>query len=157
MNLEVRPATSADRASWIGLRHELWPECARERHQLEIDQLLATPGLVALAWVDGEPAGFAEISVRTDHVEGTAASPVPYLEGWYVRPEHRRSGVGRALLAFAEEWARDHGFTELASDTDPPNTLSIALHQRLGFREVGRSVHFVKSLVPADHKPASAR
>jgi len=156
MQPTVSPATEADREAWVQMRHELWPECPLARHHLEIDQLRQNPGIVAFARVDGAPAGFAEISVRTDHVEGTAASPVPYLEGWYVRPEHRRSGVGRALLAFAEQWARDHGFTEVASDTDPPNTLSIALHQRLGFREVGRSVHFVKSLGPADHKPGFA-
>jgi aminoglycoside 6'-N-acetyltransferase I len=144
--LELRPVTAADQDSWLKLRHELWPDCPLERHRLEIDQLLSAPGVVVLAWVEGQPAGFAEISIRNDHVEGTSISPVPYLEGWYVRPLYRGSGVGRALMTFAEQWALKQGHTELASDAELENTLSIALHGKLGFREVGRGVHFVKAL-----------
>lgn len=142
--LELKSATVADRDTWIAMRYELWPDCPLERHRLEIDQLLAGPGVVALAWMDGESVGFAEVSIRKDHVEGTSISPVPYLEGWYVRATHRGKGVGRALMTFVEQWSLDHGFTELASDAELENTLSIALHKKLGFSEVGRSVHFAK-------------
>lgn len=144
--IEISPATAADREEWIAMRYELWPDCPRERHQLEIDQLLVGTGVVALAWVGGAAAGFAEVSIRADHVEGTSIAPVPYLEGWYVREAHRGSGVGRALIHFVEQWARSRGFSELASDAELENTLSITLHAQLGFREIGRSVHFVKRI-----------
>lgn len=144
--IEIRPATAADREEWIAMRYELWPDCPRERHQLEIDQLFVGTGVVALAWVSGAPAGFAEVSIRADHVEGTSIAPIPYLEGWYVREAHRGAGVGRALIDFVEQWARSRGFSELASDAELENTLSIKLHAQLGFREVGRSVHFVKRI-----------
>ncbi|KAB2919881.1 MAG: GNAT family N-acetyltransferase [Dechloromonas sp.] len=146
MKIEVRTATHEDREHWVRLRSELWPHCPAARHRLEVDSLLAGFGVVALALVDGEPAGFAEISVRSDYVEGTASSPVPYLEGWFVRSALRRRGVGRALLSFCEHWAIAKGYIELASDAEIQNSESIRLHELLGFKEAGRSVHFVKKL-----------
>jgi aminoglycoside 6'-N-acetyltransferase I len=134
------------------MRFELWPDCPPERHRLEVAQILTSRGIVALAFMNEEPAGFAEVSVRGDHVEGTQSSPVPYLEAWYVRSAHRRRGVGRALIAFVERWAGLEGFSKLASDAELNNSHSIALHSRLGFREVGRSVHFVKGLETAAHR-----
>jgi aminoglycoside 6'-N-acetyltransferase I len=146
MNIAIRTAAPDDRDEWMRLRFELWPHCPPERHELEVTQALSGAGIVALGFVDDELAGFAEVSVRSDHVEGTACSPVAYLEGWFVRPAHRGRGVGRALITFAELWAISRSFSELASDAELQNSRSIALHATLGFREVGRSVHFVKGL-----------
>ena len=39
------------------------------------------------------------------------------------------------------------GFNELASDSDIENHAGIEIHKNIGFREVGRSIHFVKSLL----------
>ncbi len=100
--------------------------------------------------MDGEIAGFAELSIRRDHVDGTSASPVPYLEGWFVEEKFRGKGIGRALLAFVENSARERGFIEIASDAEIWNEESIRLHGLLGFREVGRTVHFVKVLQGRD-------
>jgi len=44
----------------------------------------------------------------------------------------------------AEDWARQSGYRELASDTETHNQYSIDLHQRLGFLEVERGVCLVK-------------
>ena len=142
----IRIATSEDREEWAQLRRLLFPDCPLERHLLEIGLLMAGQGIVALACVLGEIAGFAEVSVRADHVEGTRSSPVPYLEGWFDKEAHRGQGIGRALLDFVEQWARERGYTELASDAEIENAASVKLHGRLGFKEVGRSVHFVKPL-----------
>lgn len=108
--------------------------------------MLGSEGVVALAEIGTEVVGMAEVSIRRDHVEGTTVTPVPYLEGWFVTEAYRRRGIGRALLGFVEKWASGHGFTEMASDAEIQNSHSIRLHGRLGFREVGRSVHFVKRL-----------
>ncbi len=90
--------------------------------------------------------GFAEISIRSDHVEGTTESPVPYIEGWYVDPKSRSIGIGKALIKAAEDYALKMGFNELASDAELSNDLSIGIHKRIGFKEVGRTVHFVKTI-----------
>jgi len=142
----VRPATRTDRPAWIRLRHALWPDCPEEKHRIEIDQLLASDGIVLLAEVSGAgPIGFAEASIRHDHVSGASSSPIPYLEGWYVDERFRHRGVGRALILAVEAWVRDQGYSELASDAETTNEDSIAAHHRLGLREVERTVQFVKT------------
>ncbi|MEK7949994.1 aminoglycoside 6'-N-acetyltransferase [Luteolibacter soli] len=141
-----RIARETDRPQWLSLRYDLWPHCPIDRHRLEIEQLLKSEGIVAVADINGTLAGFAEVSLRHDHVEGTRSSPVPYLEGWFVSPEYRRHGIGRGLLDFVEQWAVARGFNELASDAELENLEGINLHAKLGFAEVGRTVHFVKPL-----------
>ncbi len=47
---------------------------------------------------DGSACGFVEVGERS-YAEGCESSPVPYIEAWYVDPDVRRRGVGRALLA----------------------------------------------------------
>jgi len=145
--MKVRKMADTDKPKWLELRRALWPECPADRHLLEMDQLQHSNGVVLLAEdSDGQVVGFAEISIRRDHVEGTSSAPVPYLEGWYVNPSRRRQGVGRALIKSAENWALEAGFWELASDAESDNHDAIRAHWDLGFREVGRSVHFVRSL-----------
>jgi len=146
MQATIRIATPVDRPAWVALRFELWPQCPADRHELEVEQLLPSDGVVVVADADGQLIGFAEVSVRRDHVEGTRSAPVPYLEGWYVRAAHRGQGIGRRLLDFVEHWAISRGYGELASDAEIQNHQSIRLHRSLGFTEVGRSVHFVKKL-----------
>lgn len=145
--LRVRPADDADREPRLALRRELWPSCSEERHRLEIEQHDSQGG-VALVAEDGEAGlvGFAEVSIRREHVEGTATSPVAYLEGWFVRQPFRARGIGRLLMVEAEHWAREKGFTELASDAELDNPGSQRAHAKLGFEEVGRTVHYVKKL-----------
>jgi aminoglycoside 6'-N-acetyltransferase I len=142
----IREAQASDAETWARLRAQLWPTCTIERHRLEIAQLSRSAGVVALALRAGEAAGFAEVSIRADHVEGTSSTPVPYLEGWYVAPAQRGRGIGTALLEFVEAWARRRGYRELASDAEIDNEASILLHGRRGFAEVGRTVHFLKTL-----------
>ncbi len=90
--------------------------------------------------------GFAEVSLRQDHVDGASISPVPYLEAWLVEAAFRRQGVGRALMQAVENWAISHGYTELASDAEIENSASIRLHKQLGFAEIDRNVTFLKTL-----------
>ena len=139
--------TTDDYPAWIRMRHDLWPDCPLERHRLEVEHVLQGDGVVFLAENrDRGAIGFAEISIRRDHVEGTASAPVPYLEGWYVVQDYRGQGVGRALVDGSAAWAMENGFIELASDAELTNTESIRAHERLGFKEVGRTVHFVRQL-----------
>ena len=146
-----------DKSRWLELRRALWPDCPAERHSLEMDQLQHSDGVVLLAEdSDGQVVGFAEFSIRRDHVEGTSSSPVPYLEGWYVIPSHQRKGIGRALIKTAESWALEAGFLELASDAECDNQEGIRAHWDLGFREVGRSVHFVRPLRAPKTEPGAS-
>lgn len=94
---------------------------------------------------DARPIGFLELSVRA-YAEACQSDNVAYVEGWYVAPEARGRGVGRALIEAAEDWAREQGCTELASDSQLDNTASVAVHRALGFSEIGQIRCFRKAL-----------
>src|SRR5437879_4212133 len=89
--------------------------------------------------------GLAELSIRAD-AEGCHSDRVAYLEGWFVVPKARGHGVGRALVAAAEEWGRSQGCCEFASDSRRDNEVSAAAHRALGFIEVGLIRCFRKDL-----------
>lgn len=140
----IRAAGPADDAAWARLRSQLWPDCSIDRHAVEREIYLRSPGVVALAVDAGDHAfGFAEVSVRRDHVTGTSTPSVPFLEGWFVDAAWRHRGVGRALIEFATKWARDAGFRELASDVEWDNQLSQRAHEQLGFVETERSINYL--------------
>ena len=96
---------------------------------------------------DGSVAGFVEVGSRR-YADGCDTSPVGYIEAWYVDPDVRRAGFGRALMRAAEDWARGRGYTEMASDALLDNDVSHAAHRRVGYEEVGRIVQFRKPLDP---------
>lgn len=145
--------SSVPNADWLRLRAALWPEGSQSEHEAEMVEFVASPDRYGqfLAYAeDGTPLGLAEVSMRSDYVNGTKTSPVAFLEGLYVEPAARRQGVARALLDRVGAWARARGCTELASDTRLENTLSQTVHSRLGFEETERVVYFNKALGPAD-------
>ena len=55
----------------------------------------------------------------------------------YVHRDHRRRGVGRALLVRLIELAREQQLHVLVGGIDVSNAESIALHEQLGFRHAG--------------------
>ena len=152
-DFHVRLARHSDREPLAQLLHSLWPESTAEDHAGELGLILAgkAPGTLPLVVFvaetrDGTLVAFLECSLRSHAESCNPSCPVGYVEGWYVAKEHRRKGIGKSLLAAAEEWARRQGCVEMASDAVIDNTLSQDVHQRLGFKVVERSVLFRKAL-----------
>jgi aminoglycoside 6'-N-acetyltransferase I len=147
MDIRVRPATGYDIEGWLRMRKALWPYIPEDKHRQEMEQSFSSPGVVFVAeHKEAGLVGFAEISIRKDYVPGASGGPVPYVEGWYVDETYQGSGIGRSLIEAAERWSLEKGFTRIASDALIDNSKSIAVHTALGFREVERCVHFIKSL-----------
>jgi GNAT superfamily N-acetyltransferase len=61
---------------------------------------------------------------------------VASLHQFAVAPSLQGKGIGRALIAACERWARESGFAELARDIAEPATYLVALYARLGFAQV---------------------
>lgn len=150
----IRRVTPADKPVWLDLRKALWPACSIDKHGREMTKWLAEPERYPV-WVaeTGEGlCGFIEVSLKT-RTPGCMASPVGFIEGWYVAPAYRDRGIGKALVRAGEEWAAALGALEMGSDTDTVNQESRAAHGRLGYREVcagDGSVWFIKDLVELD-------
>lgn len=142
----IKPCTSPEQAGWLQLRMALWP-ADRAVHLQEMQELCAQPGRYAqfVAYSSlGEPQGLVEVALRSDYVNGTDSSPVGFLEGLYVDPAFRKQGVAALLVKTAEQWVREQGCTEMASDALLDNTTSHAMHRALGFEETERVVYFRK-------------
>lgn len=92
------------------------------------------------------PIGFAQCSTRHDYVEGTISSPVGYLEGIYIEEEFRGKGYAYELLRVCEDWAKDMGCKEFASDCEIQNTQSLNFHLSTGFEETNRIICFKKDI-----------
>jgi aminoglycoside 6'-N-acetyltransferase I len=147
MSIVIRPVTAADVGAWAAMRAALWldadpAELRREADAFATGEKLATPHVVFIA-EDESPIGFLELSVRS-YANGCDSMPVPFIEGWYVKPGARRRGVGRALILAAEDWSRERGFVEIGSDTEVANEDSIEAHERCDFAETERVVYFRK-------------
>ncbi len=144
----IAPVDAGD-DDWLVLREMLWPESSREEHAAEMARVAEDPfrfGQFVARDVAGARLGFAEVSLRTDYVNGTESSPVAFIEGLFVLPHARRQGVAGALMAEIVAWARARGCKELASDALLENTGSHAMHAALGFAETERVVYFRRVL-----------
>jgi GNAT superfamily N-acetyltransferase len=127
----------------------------------EITEALAPPGLIA--YVDGRPVGWTRVGPRRalPGVRGNRAlakvlsdddAGIWWVTCFAVDSQHRRSGVGAALLRAAVAFARDHGATALEGhpvDVAGLKTSTVAgsaiytgtmaMFVAAGFVEVGRT------------------
>jgi aminoglycoside 6'-N-acetyltransferase I len=144
--MSIRALTDRDLEVWSKLRRRLWPATSIEEHRSEAGGILASSRAAAFLSLSdaGEPQGFVEVALR-DPPEGGGGA-VGYLEGWYVLPPFRGRGVGRGLLAAAEEWAAGKGARAMESDAEAANTAGQKAHERLGFEKVSVLVHYRKAL-----------
>jgi aminoglycoside 6'-N-acetyltransferase I len=147
MSYSIRRATLKDKQEWIRMRQGLWPDAPLEYLNFDLDELLADPEAAIFVASDsyGKLTGFIEAGLRA-YGEGCETSPVGYIEAWYVDPHVRGQKLGKEMVYAAEQWAREKGCTEMASDTWLENDVGIAAHLKLGYWEAERLVHFVKRL-----------
>ena len=144
----VRQVTENDLSEWFRLRRLLWDATSDEDHHSEMLDILDHPDTQLVLVADmgnGKLAGFLEASIRP-FVDDCETDNVGYLEGWFVDPEHRQNGIGRSLVTGAEEWAKTRGATEMASDAEIGNDLSLSAHLHLGYEETSRLVHLRKEI-----------
>ena len=94
--------------------------------------LLLTGVWLTLARVEGVPAGFALNRIVLDEAELLLLA---------VRPAHRRSGVGRALLAGSVAAAVERGAVRIHLEMRDGNP-AIALYNRAGFIQSGLRRHY---------------
>ncbi|HEY2595573.1 MAG TPA: GNAT family N-acetyltransferase [Chloroflexota bacterium] len=143
----IRPLQPDDRHEHVRMRVALWPDADPADLAQEFDALLDDPDqAIFVAERDsGGLCGMVEAGIRP-FANPVDEQPCAFVEGWWVDADVRREGVGRALIAAVEDWARERGFHELGSDALLENEVSHAAHLALGFEERERTVAYRKWL-----------
>ncbi|NJO12418.1 MAG: GNAT family N-acetyltransferase [Gammaproteobacteria bacterium] len=117
--LIIRHVTVHDSHAWQRLREALWPG---DQHAAEIAAFftgsLAEPTAVLVAEaLSNSIVAVVELSLRSD-LPGTHGARTGYIEGLYVVPQHRNTGLTQRLLQAAKQWAREQHCTRFASDRE---------------------------------------
>lgn len=98
----------------------------------EDGQAVFVASLTAAAGESNEElVGFVHVAERT-HFAGDREA---YVGELVVAPARRRHGVGRSLMAAAEDWARRRGLSIISLETGSNNTVGRALYADLGYEE----------------------
>jgi ribosomal-protein-alanine N-acetyltransferase len=125
--LTVRPVRTGDLGAIAELEEaafqDFWP---REMLAYEIEHPQA---VLLLARLGGRPVGYAAFR----HAAGEAE-----LLRLAVRPEERRRGIARALVAEGFERLREEDVQVCFLEVRQDNASAIALYERLGFARNGR-------------------
>jgi GNAT superfamily N-acetyltransferase len=132
----VRPVGREDVAALLSMFREL-AEYERLEHLLRADE-----ELLARALFSSPPAAEALIAERGGEAAGYAVffptfstflcTQGIWLEDIYVRPQHRRGGVGRALLAAVAARLRERGGERLEWSALHWNELALGFYRGLG-------------------------
>jgi ribosomal protein S18 acetylase RimI-like enzyme len=150
----IRPArrNDADEAARLWMRsaeeHALYdhvyvpaPNAERTMRRFLADLSADSYSCLFVAEKDGEMIGFLSGELR----EGSPAFESrtwAAVEDVYVVPEHRSSGVGRALFEECQTWAQEKRANGVSLQVAADNARARKFYEELGFREV--SVYQVK-------------
>jgi diaminopimelate decarboxylase len=147
--VEVRPARPGDARSFL----DAYRRVAAERRFIQTERVGRSAGFYRRRFrrpVDDRAAHLlaldgsrvvGSLSIRRD--EHAATRHVATL-GMFVVADHRRRGIGRALMREALAWAERVGVERLELTVYPGNRAAIALYRAFGFREEGRLVRHAK-------------
>ena len=144
MTWALRPARADDAVALVALAEEIasepgdwllsahrWRSVGEERRYLKAVRRFPH---AAVFVAEDHGAIVGRLSVARD--AHPASAHVADL-GLMVAASHRRRGIGRALLAQAVAWGREHGVTKLELHVFPWNEPAIRLYESFGFATEG--------------------
>jgi ribosomal protein S18 acetylase RimI-like enzyme len=133
--IETRRADTDDTPLLVNLMAEFYAESQfsldREWASDSFSVLLGddSKGAIWIAFQDGEPGGYAVLTLRHSMEYG---GPDAFIDDLYVRPPHRRRGLGReALSALFAECAR-RGVLAVHVEAGRTNVAAQALYRSFG-------------------------
>jgi GNAT superfamily N-acetyltransferase len=142
--MRIRPMTTSDADEVAALCGQLgYPSTvAQIAHRFSL--LIEQRDNVVFVAEDGD-----EQIVGWIHVVGRVyldADPFAQIGGIVVDERRRGQGVGRALLAQAEEWANSRGYDEIRLWSNVVRSEAHAFYEQLGYAPVKTSYVFSKPL-----------
>lgn len=143
----IRKATKSDARMISKLAMQMWRGHTLDELTEEFENIIkSNNSAIFVLCLDEQIVGFAQCQLRHDYVEGTDSSPVGYLEGIFVEDSFRRQGYAKRLLVECENWSKEKGCYEFASDCELENMNSWKFHMAMGFEEANRIICFSKKL-----------
>jgi hypothetical protein len=144
--ITIRPARESDRPAILGLNHAADPRVF-QLTRATLDDLLQRATLTWVAATEQVVAGYLVALDSTAEYDGeefnwfrARGQGFVYVDQIVVGTDFRGRGIGSALYAGLEGWARDLGSLALTCEVHlaPPNPESYAFHRRRGFTELDR-------------------
>jgi GNAT superfamily N-acetyltransferase len=114
------------------------PDMARRIHS----QLQLQDHVTYLACLDGRVVGWIDVGV-THHLQ---AEPYAEIGGFVVSGEVRSLGIGKQLLARAEQWALEHGLRRLLVRSQIARDRAHRFYLREGYQQTKTSAVFTKEI-----------
>ncbi|MDY6902096.1 MAG: GNAT family N-acetyltransferase [Cyanobacteriota bacterium] len=87
------------------------------------------------------PIGCLWMGNAIDQISGLRHAHIFLL---YVTPEHRRKGIGKTLMQYAENWAKQRGDHQIALQVFQTNTPALNLYNQLAYQT--QSLWMIKPL-----------
>jgi len=133
----LRRGSGLDRALLVKFMHrtyqELYPEARLAHLAQTVDRYMS--GETPLWWIESKtettPIACLWLGLAIDQVSG---QQYPHIFLLYVSPEHRRQGIGSALMHQAENWAKARGDCQIGLQVFQQNQPALGLYQKLGFQ-----------------------
>ena len=139
--MTIRNACTADSGAIAEITAEgLGYRCAPERIARNLTALDPAHAAVFVAELDGEIAGFVEPQVY----ESIYLSPLVNILGLAVRASCRGKGIGRALMAVAERWAKEMGAAGVRLNSGAGRTEAHAFYRHIGYTSEKQQLRFLK-------------
>ena len=145
---QLRSGSGLDRALLVKFMRrtyqELHPGQSLDHLAQTVEQYLSkeTP----LWWIESiapaaTPIGCLWLGNAINQVNGDRHA---YIFLLYVQPEHRRRGIGSALVEIAEAWAIERGDRQIGLQVFADNQPALTLYRKLGYQT--QSLLLLKSL-----------
>ena len=154
----LRPGSSLDRALLVKFMQQTYQELFSEQDLSHLAQTVEQyfSDSTHLWWVESVSAKLAAGQVLPhwhqpvaclwvgNAVEQVRGDRHPHIFLLYVRPEHRRQGIGKALMCYVEAWARRQGYHQIGLQVFQSNQAALNLYHQLGYQT--QSLSMVKHL-----------
>ena len=150
--MEIRKASELDIDAIVELNrqigeihHQHYPEVfcppSPEERAFLLTAIAAEGRLFCVAELDGAVVGFltARIDIN-ESIPFLSKQPICRIGSVVVDEGHRSQGIGRALIAHCDHWARAHGAHQIRLEVMSFNERAKALYEALGFKMLSQTM-----------------
>jgi len=143
MKIHIRKATEADIPALVSLSHQLGYPVSAEECLQNLLLLMENPHEAVLVAATGENVvGWMGI-VGTQHL---CAGPSCQVSGLVIDEKMRGRGIGKLMLAAAEQWAQENGFNRMKVYCNTRRKEAHAFYSASGFTEQKEQKVFTRAI-----------